>query len=379
MTNPVWRLFNQSTLGHHTCLSVRGRRRIRTEKYHGGLSGPLHGFTLVELLVVIAIIAILIALLLPAVQSAREAARRIQCSNHLKQLALAALNHKSAMKHFPAGGWSFRWIGDPDRGTDWRQPGGQFYNMLPYLEQEALHGLQSGATGAPRLQAAATMISTPLSVMNCPTRRAAGAFDTRDVFVSGTFGPHYAEPAEQQARSDYAGNGGSEFSDPGTHGSSWGPNDNKGPDDIADGEQNGPVNFRAISAAVNGIFSPGSQTRLAHVQDGTSHTYLFGEKYITPDDYFSGFDPGDDQNFYIGNNVDICRWSRDRFGTPVPPLQDRAGFSDVYHRFGSAHPSGWHVAMCDGSVRSMGYEMEIETHHRLANRKDGDPIDAGSF
>ena len=117
------------------------------------------GFTLVELLVVIAIIGILVALLLPAVQSAREAARRVQCTNHLKQLGLAALNHESAIRHFPAGGWSYRWIGDPDRGTNWRQPGGQFYNMLPYMEQEVVYQLQSGqANGFPVRNAAKTMI-----------------------------------------------------------------------------------------------------------------------------------------------------------------------------------------------------------------------------
>ena len=183
-------------------------------------SGPTRsrgGFTLVELLVVIAIIGILVALLLPAVQSAREAARRVQCTNHLKQLGLAALNHESAIRHFPAGGWSYRWIGDPDRGTDWRQPGGQFYNMLPYMEQEVVYQLQSGqANGFPVRNAAKTMISTPISVMNCPTRRDPGAYDTLPVFASGIYGPHYADPSPKQARSDYAGNGGSVFSDPGT-------------------------------------------------------------------------------------------------------------------------------------------------------------------
>ena len=99
------------------------------------------GFTLVELLVVITIIGILIALLLPAVQAAREAARRMQCSNNLKQLAMACLNHEQAHGFLPTGGWRWYYVGDPDRGFDRRQPGGWIYNILPYIEQAQVHDL----------------------------------------------------------------------------------------------------------------------------------------------------------------------------------------------------------------------------------------------
>jgi prepilin-type N-terminal cleavage/methylation domain-containing protein len=102
-------------------------------------------FTLVELLVVITIIGILIALLLPAVQAAREAARRMQCSNQIKQLSLGCINHESAHGFYPTGGWGFAWIGDPDSGFDDKQPGGWIYNLLPYIEQQAMR--DKGSTG----------------------------------------------------------------------------------------------------------------------------------------------------------------------------------------------------------------------------------------
>ena len=147
------------------------------------------GFTLVELLVVMAIIGILVGMLLPAVQSAREAARKNQCMNNLKQMANAAQQHESAQGILPTGGWGSIWAGDPDRGFTKNQPGGWAYNILPYLGEQALHDLglglpepQPGARAtvtvadltppfADKQAALLNLLQTPLALMNCPTRR----------------------------------------------------------------------------------------------------------------------------------------------------------------------------------------------------------------
>ena len=182
------------------------------------------GFTLVELLVVITIIGILIALLLPAVQAARESARRTQCSNNLKQLSLGCLSFESSTGHLPPNGWGPTWFGDPDRGTGWKQPGGWIFNILPYIEQANLWGLQSGTTGAARYQAAYTMLTTPLSVLNCADPAAVAALahrgdggDVRRVMYAGetAFGTTSHGPGPPNvAKTDYVANGGDYFSEP---------------------------------------------------------------------------------------------------------------------------------------------------------------------
>src|SRR5262245_56477715 len=129
-----------------------------------------HGFTLVELLVVIAIIGILVALLLPAIQAAREAARRTECTNHLKQLSLGALNHENAHKFLPSGGWGFMWTGDPDRGVGATQPGGWPYSLLNFLEEGAVHAIGAGLSDAEKKAQTLRQKATPVPVFYCPTR-----------------------------------------------------------------------------------------------------------------------------------------------------------------------------------------------------------------
>jgi prepilin-type N-terminal cleavage/methylation domain-containing protein len=154
------------------------------------------GFTLVELLVVIAIIGVLVALLLPAVQAARESARRIQCSNHLKQIGLAFHNHHDSLGHLPTGGWGWNYVGDPDGGFSENQPGGWTYNILPYIEQQALREIGIGQMGPLKQAELARLVGTPIKFYHCPSRRPARLYPI-------TVQPVNAATVTQGAKLDY--------------------------------------------------------------------------------------------------------------------------------------------------------------------------------
>ena len=326
-------------------------------------------FTLVELLVVITIIGILISLLLPAVQAAREAARRMQCANNLKQLALGCLNHEQAQGFLPSGGWYWSWGGDPDRGFDRRQPGGVLYNLLPYIEQQALHDLGQGQVYADKKPYLAQMQQMPLKILHCPTRRPAVLYP----YIYGPATLHNIGPITRCAHSDYAANAG-------TVGPSWSlasawPTSSHNP---ADADVPG-FQWPDVSS-FNGVVYMASMTAMAEIRDGTSNTYLIGEKYHNPDHYYDGREYGDDGPIYTGYDWGYQRWSLydATGGTYEIPRQDTPGYYDPT-TFGSAHAGGFNMALCDGSVRSVGYQISNTIHGYLCGRADGQAIDASKF
>ena len=128
---------------------------------------------------------------------------------------------------------------------------------------------------------------------------------------------------------------------------------------------------RSVGAAnvATGISYKRSRVKMADITDGTSNTYMIGEKYLTPDYYFNGWDSADNESIYTGYDNDIGRT------TNLAPMPDQPGYSDQ-SRFGSAHATGWNMVLCDGSVRIINFSIDATIHRHLGNRKDGSAIDA---
>jgi prepilin-type N-terminal cleavage/methylation domain-containing protein/prepilin-type processing-associated H-X9-DG protein len=337
----------------------------------------LTGFTLVELLVVITIIGILIALLLPAVQAAREAARRAQCVNQLKQIGLAALNHESTNRFFPGGGWGLTWVGDPDRGTGYKQPGGFFYQISPYIEQQALHDL-GGSGGTSSTIGASdrfTRTCTAVASLYCPSRRPATKYPFGVITTMGSVYNYNNEAALSSGtitvgKTDYAGNAGDA-----SPGSGY-----VGPTSLSAGDLMTTTQWATVAngeASGTGIVLVHSQIRMSDIKDGTSNTYLAGEKYMNVDYYTTGIDGGDDQSWDMGFDQDIARWTNN--SSNWYPAQDQPSVGTYDDAFGSAHAAGFNMVFCDGSVRNIGYSINTTVHANLGNRKDGQPIDGSKL
>jgi len=360
-------------------LRIRLRARMRPSSHR-----HLPAFTLVELLVVIAIIGILVALLLPAVQAAREAARRSQCINNLKQLGLAFLNHESTHKYLPSSGWGWRWTGDPDRGYGRDQPGGWAYNVIGLMEESAIRDAGRGVTNATTREAAMKAAAgTPIPIFNCPTRRAALAFP---IARNGYLAYNLQSCTEGNcvvARSDYQVNSGN-----------VNPGDSAGPVDYNDKTYDWP--YEPTSGMIpdsklpqSGISYQHSAIKLARITDGTSDTLMVGEKYKNPDNYLDGLASNDDQSLFVGHDQDMNGYTyaqkkglasqpfADSVLFEYQPQQDRPGYDGgtSHTRFGSAHSAGLNLVFCDGSVRLMSFDVERKVFALIGGRNDEIPAE----
>jgi prepilin-type N-terminal cleavage/methylation domain-containing protein len=349
----------------------------------------LRAFTLVELLVVIAIIGVLVALLLPAIQAARESARRAQCANRLKQMGLAALNHESANKFFPVGGWGWRWAGDPDRGYGVQQPGGWYYNSLDFLEQSNIRRIGSdgnaGTITPQQLTSGAKRIASPLDEYVCPTRPGSRtkAYTHGTGFVNIT-----VTGGTMVARNDYAASGGDRPPHENNANATWkadfGTYIQSGPGGIPLNPATIFGNFNrhfqmlhdyGIYRGGNGVVGVVSELEVRQIEDGTSSTIWVGEKYINKDLYDAPAGPineGNDQGWDCAADVDNVRWTMD---TPKPDEWISPSGPNSIHNFqvfGSAHNAGCQFVYCDGSGHLISFDIDPNVFHALGNRYDGE-------
>jgi prepilin-type N-terminal cleavage/methylation domain-containing protein len=301
------------------------------------------GFTLVELLVVIAIIGILVAFLLPAVQAAREASRRSQCQNNLKQIGLAVQNHHDAKRVFPMGRNGF-----DQRAVSWA------FFILPYIEETAIYNAWDSHSLVYDASNDATM-RTPIEAYACPSRRRAAAdrnFDNNNA----------APPADAigvATLADYSANAGIKLltgmtSDEASHGV-----------------------FGNYSRIVAGPIFSGSHISARQVEDGLSKTIAIGERHLPP---VPDGTPDDMKDYAIGDTAAIpgdtphttfrctgCSGDDQKDGLATS-LDD-----PDRNKFGSSHSSG--VVECvflDGHVAGLHRDMELAVLKALSTIGGGE-------
>ncbi len=304
-------------------------------------------FTLVELLVVIAIIGVLVALLLPAVQAARESARRMQCLNNLKNVGLAVLNYEIATGHLPPGRYGCDGTANC-MPNSWSRGASGFLTLLPYLEQQALFdsidfddGPWKTPANAPERDtetphlANQVVIGTPLPLMNCPS-------DSKEQFVEFK--------SIVEATSSYAFCSGS-------HGPSGG-----------------------ISAVVkyqnNGVFMYLSDTErfgfdLRELTDGTSQTIFVGE---TRDGHLG---PTRNRWTAAGRHVDGLRTTDNPMNTEAGTgwaEEVRYGYSTT-GSFASRHPGGTQFVFGDGHAQLLNENISLQLYQALSTRADEDNLE----
>ncbi len=310
--------------------------RRRSNQGSHGQNRP--GFTLIELLVVIAIIAVLIGLLLPAVQQARESARKNQCANNLKQIGVAIHNFENSYQTLPSSRMG------PQHAT-W------FVQLLPYLEQQNIYNMWS-VKDTYYLQSTAARTAS-VSIFYCPSRRAPMQSSQFEISSTGL-------PDTNQypgAVGDYAANGGQFVNS------------------IVDNPACQGAMCSANSTVASGqIVTTLSQTRLRDVTDGTSQTFLVGEKHVPVTKYGqSGPSWGDGAIF----NGDFPRNYNRLAGLPSFNLgQGPNDLVGPWHcKFGSDHIGMCQFAFTDGHVAAINTSVDINVLGKLAVRNDGQTVD----
>ncbi len=321
-----------------------------------------NGFTLIELLVVIAIIGILVSLLLPAVQQARSAARRMQCSNNLKQLALAAHSFHDTYQAFPPA----RLILDAPRtqnddatriGMD--EPS-WLVRLLPFLEQSALHDSWDEYTVYGTHPA--SVRNQALSVFLCPERHSpdsAVAPDKTIRITSACGCPVGVQFAPGGAVADYVANHGD--LSPGALGRStdfyWGGN---GTGVI--------VSSRPVGDETQIRRDWLDKIGMSDVSDGTSNTILIGEPHVPLDSDLTT--PFNGPAYYGRHLTNFSRIG----GPGVPMAHNRNDQRAGVYSFGSSHAGIVQFAMTDGSVRPVSTSLSTRVLGHLTNRTDGEAV-----
>ncbi len=345
------------------------------------------GFTLVELLVVIAIIGILIALLLPAVQAAREAARRTQCTNNLKQIGLALHNHHDVYKRFPPGGASFigpwgRFVhptgGEAGWGASW------VFFVLPYVEQSALYqqvNLESSNPGWGDATVSDVIRNKVIPTFLCPSAPFTETYGS--IFGGGKTGPN-TYPGIAGAVNGLIPN----YTE--TRQNSGCGNAGCCCGGIAGGSgvlfPFSKIRFSDINDGTSNVMAVSEQSGYLYTQNGTRvywgtgniHGWLIGAAGGSPtvDRRPPNYRPGGDARHF---SMSTIRYNiNQKRGWPDPP--GNCGALGVCDNVGnniplnSEHPGGVNALLCDGSVRFVAETIDLATLARLAIRDDGQTV-----
>jgi len=322
------------------------------------------GFTLVELLVVIAIIGVLMSLILPAVNAARESARRMTCQNHLRSLGQAAQSFSSQWKdRLPSGGWGPEWVGMPGRLME-KQPGGWIYQLLPYLDEKSL----AEADPTDLKLGNAKRASAALPFLFCPSRRQAARLPYP---TPGNMALIETNSIPEAGRNDYAACAGADLT-----------GQSRIQCDVTSGQY--PASFSAINdfpAAswpdvnkYNGATIPRQSILLGQIEDGAGKTYLYAEKSLEIPSYDTGFGTGDKYPALTGFGVSNIR------SCDNPPLSDSLKVISNNNElaFGCAHPAGVNAVYCDSTTTTIDFAIAPQVYKWLGSRNDKQPIPDGN-